>query len=96
LNDWGWPDGGGISSLSNTDESAFQRPDADLLNPTHARVASQTGTPNPPAKCAIDVSEVTIRSRFFITAAVSNEEADKPFPGYKTIKPYLRTTQQPG
>jgi len=31
-----------------------------------------------------------------ITAAVSNEEADKLFPGYKTIKPYLRTTQQPG
>ena len=31
-----------------------------------------------------------------ITAAVSNEEADKMFPGFKTIKPYLRTTQQPG
>jgi thioredoxin-dependent peroxiredoxin len=31
-----------------------------------------------------------------ITAAVSNEEADKLFPGYKTIKPYLRTAQQPG
>ena len=30
-----------------------------------------------------------------ITAAVSNEEADKIFPGYKTIKPYLRTTKQP-
>ncbi len=26
-----------------------------------------------------------------ITAAVTNEEADKIFPGYKTHKPYLRT-----
>jgi alkyl hydroperoxide reductase subunit AhpC len=31
-----------------------------------------------------------------ITAAVSNEEAAERFPGYKTIKPYLRTTAQPG
>jgi len=31
-----------------------------------------------------------------ITPAVSNEEADKLFPGYRTIKPYLRTTKQPG
>jgi alkyl hydroperoxide reductase subunit AhpC len=30
-----------------------------------------------------------------ITSAVSNEEADKLFPGYKTVKPYLRTTTQP-
>jgi thioredoxin-dependent peroxiredoxin len=30
-----------------------------------------------------------------ITAAVSNEEAAQKFPGYKTIKPYLRVTQQP-
>ena len=30
-----------------------------------------------------------------ITAAVSNEEAEKSFPGYKTVKPYLRTTSQP-
>jgi alkyl hydroperoxide reductase subunit AhpC len=30
-----------------------------------------------------------------ISGAVSNEDADKIFPGYKTIKPYLRTTQQP-
>ena len=30
-----------------------------------------------------------------ITAAVTNEEADKVFPGYKTVKPYLRTTAQP-
>jgi alkyl hydroperoxide reductase subunit AhpC len=30
-----------------------------------------------------------------ITGAVSNEEADKLFPGYKTVKPYLRTTAQP-
>jgi alkyl hydroperoxide reductase subunit AhpC len=30
-----------------------------------------------------------------ITAAVSNEEADKIFPGYKSVKPYLRTTAQP-
>jgi alkyl hydroperoxide reductase subunit AhpC len=30
-----------------------------------------------------------------ITSAVSNVEAEKSFPGYKTIKPYLRTTKQP-
>ena len=30
-----------------------------------------------------------------ITGAVSNEDADKLFPGYKTHKPYLRTTGQP-
>jgi len=30
-----------------------------------------------------------------ITAAVSNEEANTLFPGYKTHKPYLRTTKQP-
>jgi alkyl hydroperoxide reductase subunit AhpC len=30
-----------------------------------------------------------------ITPAVSNEEAEKTFPGFKTIKPYLRTTRQP-
>lgn len=30
-----------------------------------------------------------------ITGAVSNEEADKLFPGYKTVKPYLRTAAQP-
>jgi len=30
-----------------------------------------------------------------ITGAVSNEEADRLFPGYKTVKPYLRTTTQP-
>jgi alkyl hydroperoxide reductase subunit AhpC len=30
-----------------------------------------------------------------ITPAVSNEEAAEKFPGYKTIKPYLRTTSQP-
>jgi alkyl hydroperoxide reductase subunit AhpC len=30
-----------------------------------------------------------------ITTAVSNEEAEKSFPGFKTIKPYLRTTKQP-
>jgi alkyl hydroperoxide reductase subunit AhpC len=30
-----------------------------------------------------------------ITAAVSNEDAEKKFPGYKTVKPYLRTTAQP-
>jgi alkyl hydroperoxide reductase subunit AhpC len=30
-----------------------------------------------------------------ITAAVSNEEAAEKFPGFKTIKPYLRTTTQP-
>jgi alkyl hydroperoxide reductase subunit AhpC len=31
-----------------------------------------------------------------ITSAVSNEEAQTAFPGFKTIKPYLRTTRQPG
>ncbi|MDQ8023336.1 MAG: peroxiredoxin [Moraxellaceae bacterium] len=31
-----------------------------------------------------------------ITPAVSNEDAEKAFPGFKTIKPYLRTTKQPG
>ena len=30
-----------------------------------------------------------------ITAAVSNDEAEKKFPGYTTVKPYLRTTKQP-
>ena len=30
-----------------------------------------------------------------ITPAVSNEEAEQKFPGFKTVKPYLRTTQQP-
>jgi thioredoxin-dependent peroxiredoxin len=30
-----------------------------------------------------------------ITAAVSDEEAKAAFPGYKTVKPYLRTTAQP-
>jgi thioredoxin-dependent peroxiredoxin len=30
-----------------------------------------------------------------ITAAVSNDEAATLFPGYKTHKPYLRTTKQP-
>jgi alkyl hydroperoxide reductase subunit AhpC len=30
-----------------------------------------------------------------ITPAVSNEEAEKTFLGFKTIKPYLRTTRQP-
>ena len=30
-----------------------------------------------------------------ITGAVSNEEAEEKFPGFKTVKPYLRTTPQP-
>ena len=30
-----------------------------------------------------------------ITGAVSNEEAAQKFPGFKTVKPYLRTTAQP-
>jgi alkyl hydroperoxide reductase subunit AhpC len=30
-----------------------------------------------------------------IAGTVSNEEADKTFPGYKTVKPYLRTAAQP-
>ena len=30
-----------------------------------------------------------------ITGAVSNEEAAQKFPGFKTIKPYLRVTTQP-
>ena len=31
-----------------------------------------------------------------ITTAVTNEEAEKSFPGFRTIKPYLRATRQPG
>ena len=31
-----------------------------------------------------------------ITPAVSDEEAAERFPGYTTVKPYLRTTPQPG
>jgi alkyl hydroperoxide reductase subunit AhpC len=30
-----------------------------------------------------------------IAGSVSDDEAKKLFPGYKTIKPYLRTTKQP-
>lgn len=30
-----------------------------------------------------------------IAGTVSNEEADKMFPGFKTVKPYLRTAAQP-
>jgi alkyl hydroperoxide reductase subunit AhpC len=30
-----------------------------------------------------------------ITGAVSDEEASTEFPGFKTVKPYLRTTRQP-
>jgi alkyl hydroperoxide reductase subunit AhpC len=30
-----------------------------------------------------------------ITGAVTNEEANTLFPGYKTVKPYLRTAAQP-
>ena len=30
-----------------------------------------------------------------ITPVVSNEEAAKSFPGFKTIKPYLRSIKQP-
>jgi thioredoxin-dependent peroxiredoxin len=30
-----------------------------------------------------------------IGGAVSNEDAAKLFPGYKTVKPYLRTAAQP-
>jgi alkyl hydroperoxide reductase subunit AhpC len=30
-----------------------------------------------------------------IAGTVSNEEADKMFPGYKTVKPYMRTAAQP-
>ncbi|MEX2518452.1 MAG: peroxiredoxin [Paracoccaceae bacterium] len=30
-----------------------------------------------------------------ITGGVSNEQADEIFPGYKTVKPYLRTTPHP-
>ena len=36
-----------------------------------AASASHTGTPKPPARCAAAVSEVTIRSRLHMTAAVS-------------------------
>jgi alkyl hydroperoxide reductase subunit AhpC len=30
-----------------------------------------------------------------IAGAVSNEQAEQIFPGYKTVKPYLRTAAQP-
>ena len=30
-----------------------------------------------------------------ISGALSNEEAQQKFPGFKTVKPYLRTTAQP-
>jgi alkyl hydroperoxide reductase subunit AhpC len=30
-----------------------------------------------------------------IAGSVSNEQADKIFPGYKTVKSYLRTAAQP-
>jgi alkyl hydroperoxide reductase subunit AhpC len=30
-----------------------------------------------------------------ISGAVSNEDAEKIFPGFRTVKPYLRTTRQP-
>lgn len=30
-----------------------------------------------------------------LSGAVSNEQAEKQFPGYKTVKPYLRTAPQP-
>lgn len=30
-----------------------------------------------------------------ISGAVSNEQAEKQFPGFKTVKPYLRTAAQP-
>ena len=30
-----------------------------------------------------------------ITTAVNDEEAGKLFPGYQTVKPYLRITKQP-
>ncbi|MEM0943280.1 MAG: peroxiredoxin, partial [Pseudomonadota bacterium] len=31
-----------------------------------------------------------------ITPAVSNEDAEKRFPGFETVLPYLRKTKQPG
>ena len=36
-----------------------------------AHSATQTGTPSAPARCAVAVSDVMTKSRFFITAAVS-------------------------
>jgi len=30
-----------------------------------------------------------------ITTAVNDEDANKLFPGFKTLKPYLRVTKQP-
>ena len=30
-----------------------------------------------------------------LAGSVTNEQADKNFPGYKTVKPYLRTVAQP-
>src|SRR6185369_4258038 len=45
---------------------------------------SQTGTPSAPAKCAIAVSEVTTKSRFFKIAAVSTNAADSSRSGPKS------------
>ena len=58
-------------------------------------------------KCGLDSIQLTAKHRVatpanwhqgddvIITGAVSNEEANKIFPGYKTVKPYLRTVAQP-
>ncbi|HYK35834.1 peroxiredoxin [Alloacidobacterium sp.] len=56
---------------------------------------------------AIDSLQLTVKHKvstpanwkqgdeIIISGAVSNEDADKLFPGYKTVKPYLRTAAQP-
>jgi len=56
---------------------------------------------------AIDALQLTVKHKVatpanwnqgddvIIVTAVSDEEAKKTFPGFKTLKPYLRTTAQP-
>ena len=38
---------------------------------------------------------VTMTVAMIITMAVSDEDAATRFPGYTTVKPYIRTTAQP-
>jgi hypothetical protein len=45
--------------------------------------------------CFVDPSGKYQGDEVIITSAVSDEEAKIAFPGYKTVKPYLRTTKQP-
>jgi hypothetical protein len=42
-----------------------------------------------------DVAPDFVAETTLIGGAISNQEADRLFPGYKTVKPYLRTAAQP-